>query len=152
MLKTNIKLVGVGLLLMVLVVGFSATPAISQQKKALKFGVVAWTEALAIGDLIKYIMDKDIGQPVEITNPDAGVAYTAVKNKDLDLFYESWLPLTHEAYWDKVASKVCDFGVIYEDASMGWVVPNYIPKTLVSSVTDLDKAEVRKKCGEKSGL
>lgn len=149
MLRTKLKRAGVLVLLMVLIVGFAATPAISQQKKTLEFGVVAWSEALAIGDLIKYIMEKEIGQSVRITNPDIGVAYTATANKDLDLFYEAWLPLTHEAYWDKVASKVCDFGVIYEDASLGWAVPNYIPKGVVNSVTDLGKPDVRGKCGGK---
>jgi glycine betaine/proline transport system substrate-binding protein len=116
------------------------------EKKTLKFGVVAWSEALAEGALIEYLMEKEIGQDVEIINPDIGVAYTAIQNKELDLFIESWLPLTHEAYWDKVASDVCDFGIIYEDASLGWAVPNYIPKDVLNSVTDMSKEEVKEKC------
>lgn len=144
---TKLKTLSVITLLVVLAVAFTSTTAMSEAKKPLKFGVVAWSEALAEGDLIKYIMDNMIGYPIEITNPDIGVAYTAVANGDLDLFIESWLPLTHEAYWDKVASKVCDFGLLYEDASLGWAVPNYIPKDVVNSVTDLGKPEVREKCG-----
>lgn len=143
----KLKTVSVVALLIALAVVFTSTTAMSEAKKPLKFGVVAWSEALAIGDLIKYIMEKMIGYPVEITNPDIGVAYTAVANGDLDLFIESWLPLTHEAYWDKIASKVCDFGLLYEDASLGWAVPNYIPKEVLNSVTDMGKPEVREKCG-----
>jgi glycine betaine/proline transport system substrate-binding protein len=132
---------------------FSASPALSAEQKTLKFGVVAWSEALAEGELIKYIFENYINYPIEITNPDIGVAYTAVANGDLDLFIESWLPLTHEAYWDKISSKVCDFGLLYEDASLGWAVPNYIPESVVSSVTDLGKSEVKEKCkGEIIGI
>ncbi|MBN2283720.1 MAG: glycine betaine ABC transporter substrate-binding protein [Deltaproteobacteria bacterium] len=137
------------LLAAVMTVTFTFGTAAAEEKKTLSFGVVAWSEALAEGELIKYIMEKEIGQPVKITNPDIGVAYTAIANGDLDLFIESWLPMTHEAYWDKIASKVCDFGPIYEDASLGWAVPNYIPKDVFNSVTDMGKAEVMKKCDGK---
>lgn len=126
-------------------VALVSTPAMAE-KKTLKFGVVAWSEALALGSLIEYLMVKEIGQDVEVINPDAGVAYTAIQNKELDLFIEAWLPLTHETYWDKVASDVCDFGPIYEDASLGWAVPNYIPKDVLNSVEDMDKEEVKEKC------
>ena len=137
------------LLVTVMTVTLTMGPAAAQEKKTLNFGVVAWSEALAEGELIKYIMEREINQPVKITNPDIGVAYTAVANGDLDLFIESWLPMTHEAYWDKIASKVCDFGPIYEDASLGWAVPNYIPKEVFNSVADMGKAEVKKKCDGK---
>jgi glycine betaine/proline transport system substrate-binding protein len=149
MLRTKVRSVGICVLLTVLILAFATTPAISQDKKTLKFGVVAWSEALAIGSVLEYLLENEIGQPVEVTNPDIGVAYTAIANKDLDLFIEAWLPLTHEAYWDKVASKVSDFGLLYEDASLGWAVPNYVPKDVFNSVADMGKAEVREKCDGK---
>ncbi len=137
------------LLAAVMTVTLTFGTAAAQEKKTLNFGVVAWSEALAEGELIKYIMEKEIGWPVKIVNPDIGVAYTALANGDLDLFIESWLPMTHEAYWDKIASKICDFGPIYEDASLGWAVPNYIPREVFNSVADMNKAEVKEKCGGK---
>lgn len=153
MTTSKLRLIGVSVLLVTLLFAFAATPALSAEQKTLKFGVVAWSEALAEGELIRYIFEKYIDYPIEITNPDIGVAYTAVANGDLDLFIESWLPLTHEAYWDKISSKVTDFGLLYEDASLGWAVPNYIPESVVSSVTDLGKSEVREKCkGEIVGI
>lgn len=153
MTTRKLRLIGMSVLLVALLFAFAATPALSAKQKTLKFGVVAWSEALAEGELIRYIFKNYLKYPIEITNPDIGVAYTAIANGDLDLFIESWLPLTHEAYWDKVASKVCDFGLLYEDASLGWAVPNYIPKSVVSSVTDLGKSEVREKCkGEIIGI
>ncbi len=144
MFKNRFKWVAV-LAAVVTAFALASAPAMAE-KKTLKFGVVAWSEALALGSLIEYLMENEIGQDVEIINPDAGVAYTALKNKELDLYIEAWLPLTHETYWEKVASSVCDFGPMYEDASLGWAVPNYIPKDVLSSVEDLDKEEVKEKC------
>ncbi|MGD8471399.1 MAG: glycine betaine ABC transporter substrate-binding protein [Desulfobacterales bacterium] len=139
------RLMCISALLITLLMAFAASPALCAEKKTLKFGVVAWSEALAEGELIRYIFKNYLDYPIEITNPDIGVAYTAVANGDLDLFIESWLPLTHEAYWAKIASKVCDFGLLYEDASLGWAVPNYVPESEVSSVTDLGKSGIREK-------
>jgi len=144
MLKNRMKWVAIGVAVLMAVALVSA-PAMAE-KKTLKFGVVAWSEALALGSLVEYLMEKEIGQDVEVINPDAGVAYTALMNKELDLYLEAWLPLTHETYWDKVSSSVCDFGPMYEDASLGWAVPNYIPEDVLSSVEDMDKDEVKKKC------
>lgn len=143
-MKNRFKWMAIAVAVLMAVALVSA-PAMAE-KKTLKFGVVAWSEALAEGALIEYLLEKEIGQDVEIINPDAGVAYTALMNRELDLYIESWLPLTHETYWDKVASSVCDFGPMYEDASLGWAVPNYIPEDVVSSVEDLDKEEVKEKC------
>ncbi len=146
MFKINFKLVGVSILLIALTVGFTVAPGIGQQeKKTIKFGVVPWSESLAVGDLIAYILEEEIGWPVEISNPAIGVAYKAMANKDLDLFVESWLYVTHEAYWEKLGTELRDFGPIYEDASLGWAVPNYIPKDVFNSVTDMDKPEVKEK-------
>jgi glycine betaine/proline transport system substrate-binding protein len=145
MTTKKLKLMVMSVLLATLLVAFAGTPSLSAEKKTLKFGVVAWSEALAEGELIKYIFENYLNYPIEITNPDIGVAYTAVANGDLDLFIESWLPLTHEAYWAKISSKVCDFGLLYEDASLGWAVPNYVPESEVSSVTDLGKSGIREK-------
>lgn len=144
MVSSRFKWLAVGIAVL-MAVALVSGPAMAE-KKTLKFGVVAWSEALALGSLIEYLMEKEIGQDVEVINPDAGVAYTAIKNKELDLYIEAWLPLTHEAYWEKVASSVCDFGPIYEDASLGWAVPNYIPKDVLNSVEDMGKDEVKKKC------
>lgn len=125
----------------------AAGPALAAEKKTLQFGVVPWSESLAVGSVIEYLLVNELDQPVKVTNPDIGVAYTAIKNKDLDLFVEAWLPVTHEAYWEKLAHSICDFGPIYEDASLGWAVPTYIPESEFNSVADMGKEAVKEKCG-----
>jgi glycine betaine/proline transport system substrate-binding protein len=146
------RIVGLGLLISILTVSL-AVPVMGANSDALKFGVVPWSESLAVGSLITYILEQEIGQPVEMINPDIGVAYQAMINGDLDLFVESWLYVTHEAYWEESAAKLRDFGPIYEDALLCWAVPNYVPEDVVSSVTDLGKQEVWEKMnGEIIGI
>ena len=147
MLKRTVKLLGLIGLMAGLLIGSLVAPAMATTEEPLKFGVVPWSESLAVGSLITYILEEEIGQPVEVITPDIGVAYEAMVNGDLDLFVESWLYVTHEAYWEKSASKLRDFGPIYEDALLCWAVPNYIPEDVVSSVTDLGKPEVKEKMG-----
>jgi glycine betaine/proline transport system substrate-binding protein len=130
------------------IVGSLAAPG-AARAKTMKFGVVAWSDALAIGSVIENLLVNELDQDVEMTNPDIGVAYTAVKNKELDLFLEGWLPLTHEAYWDKIAPSVCNFGPFVEDAILCWAVPSYVPEDVFSSVEDMNKEEVKEKCGGK---
>ncbi len=141
-----------GLLISILVMSL-AVPGIAASNENLTFGVVPWSESLAVGSLITYILEEEIGQPVEVINPDIGVAYQAMINGDLDLFVESWLYVTHEAYWEESAAKLRDFGPIYEDALLCWAVPAYVPEDVVSSVTDLGKQEVWEKMnGEIVGI
>jgi glycine betaine/proline transport system substrate-binding protein len=39
--------------------------------------------------------------------------------------------------------KLVDLGTIYEDCSLGWVVPDYIPTSEVRTIADLGKPEVK---------
>lgn len=150
----RIRMLGITVLLIALVISFSGFTAMSQNKRnTVRFGIVPWSESLAIGNLITHILESEIGVEVKTSNPAIGAAYQAIKNKDLDLFVESWLPLTHEAYWQKSAADLADFGPIYEDALLCWAVPNYVPQDVVSSVNDLSKSEVKEKMkGEVIGI
>lgn len=147
MLKKSGRIVTTGLLMGILMMMSLAIPAIGATDTPLTFGIVPWSESLAVGSLITYILEEEIGQPVEAINPDIGVAYQAMINGDLDLFVESWLYVTHEAYWAESAPQLRDFGPIYEDALLCWAVPAYIPEDEVSSVVDLGKPEVKEKMG-----
>ncbi|MBS3812729.1 glycine betaine ABC transporter substrate-binding protein [Candidatus Bipolaricaulota bacterium] len=154
MFKKN-KLFVVSVMVMALVIGLSSFSIVAsaEKKNSITFGIVPWSESLAIGSLIEHILEVDLGVNVNSMNPDIGAAYTAIKQGDMDLFVESWLPLTHEAYWGESAADLTDFGPIYEDALLCWAVPNYVPEDVVSSVEDLGKEEVKEKMdGEVVGI
>lgn len=113
--------------------------------QTVNFGVVPWSESLALGGLIEYLLETEIGIHVEVTNPNIGTAYNDVKNKRLDLMIEAWLPRTHENYWNRVSRYVLNFGPAYEDAGLTWAVPDYVYETGVKSVVDLGDPEVKEK-------
>ncbi len=136
----------VGLALMIGLSSLSLV-ASAQKKNTIEFGIVPWSESLAVGSLITHLLEVEIGVNVNTTNPGIGAAYTAIKQGDMDLFVESWLPLTHEAYWKESAASLTNFGPIYEDALLCWAVPNYVPEDVVSSVADLGKEKVKEKMG-----
>lgn len=115
------------------------------QENTLRFGVVPWSESIALGGLIEYLLEGRVGVNVKVTNPDIGKAYNDIKNKRLDLTIEAWLPITHENYWNKVSRYVLNFGPVYEDAGLTWAVPDYVYETGVQSVKDLGDPEVREK-------
>ncbi|MBS3787631.1 glycine betaine ABC transporter substrate-binding protein [Candidatus Bipolaricaulota bacterium] len=141
----NTRLALVVVFSLVLTFGFLSAPARAQNKKALEIGAVAWEEALALADLVQYVVETEIGMNVNITNPSIGPAYTAVSNQDLDLLIESWQPLTHAAYMEQVAHEVTHFGPVYEDAKLTWAVPTYVPEDELNSISDLAKPEVKEK-------
>lgn len=142
MKKTRIALVVVFAL--ALTFGFLSTP-VRAQDKTLNVGAVAWEEALALADLIQYVVRTELGMNVKVINPSIGPAYQAVSDKELDLLLESWQPVTHQAYHKKYSADVLDFGPMYEDAKLTWAVPAYVPEDKLGSVNDLDDPEVKKK-------
>lgn len=132
---------------MMFIVGPSAVA--EENEDTVRFGVVPWSESIALGGLIEYLLEAEIGVHVETSNPNVSRAYNDIKNKRLDLMVEAWLPRTHENYWNRVSRYVLNFGPVYEDAGLTWAVPNYVYESGVRSVTDLGSPEVKQKLGEK---
>lgn len=133
---------------------FIAAPVQAKDDNTLNIGAIAWEESLAIADLLQHVVRTELEFNVEVTNPNAGVAYEAVANGDLDLFLESWQPMTQANYLEKYkVIDFADFGPMYEEAKLTWAVPAYVPEDMLSSVEDLAKPEVKEKLdGEITGI
>jgi glycine betaine/proline transport system substrate-binding protein len=80
---------------------------------------------------------------------DIGIQYQGLSTQDIDLMLMAWLPTTHQNYWKKFADKVVNLGPIYTRARLGWVVPSYIPKDQLNSISDLTNPEVADKLKKK---
>jgi glycine betaine/proline transport system substrate-binding protein len=52
---------------------------------------------------------------------------------------DAWFPDTHASYWKKVHQDVNDLGPMYNGAVVGWVVPDYVSKAMIGSISDLKK-------------
>ncbi|MDZ7761226.1 MAG: glycine betaine ABC transporter substrate-binding protein [Desulfovermiculus sp.] len=147
-----LKMQRVCMVLMVLAVcGLFIAPAVqaAEYDKPIKIGWTAWSTAEANTKLIKKILEDKMGYDVELIMSDIGIQYQGLSTGDIDLMLMSWLPTTHQNYWEKFAGKVVDLGPIYTRARLGWVVPAYIPKDQVKAIADLTKPEMADKFNNK---
>lgn len=122
-----------------------ASTAQAQEKKTIRIGWTAWSDAEAVTNIAKQLLEQRLGYKVELVMTDIGLQYQGVAKGDLDIMLMSWLPNTHKAYWDKLSSEVLDMGILYDNAKLGWAVPDYIPISEVKSIEDLKKPGVKEK-------
>ena len=117
-------------------------------KGTINIGMVNWAECVAASNLWKVLLE-DQGYQVELTQLDAAPLYVGLDKGDLDVFLDSWLPITHETYWNEYKDNLDDYGVWYqEDAKIGVVVPQY---ATIDSMEEL-KANKDKFNGEIIGI
>ncbi len=129
------------------VLGLFFGPVAQAYDKPIKIGWTAWSDAEAVTKMAKKILEEEMGYDVELVMADIGVQYQGLAGGDIDLMLMSWLPVTHQNYWDKFVDKLDNLGPIYTRARLGWVVPEYVPEDELASLEDLRKPEVAKKLG-----
>ena len=124
-------------------VGVTMTTAgAAAQGKEIKIGWTAWSDAEAVTRVTKQILEKKMGYKVELVLLDIALQYSALAKGDIDMMEMSWLPNTHADYYAKVKDQVEDLGVLYGGASLGWVVPDYVPKGKLGSIADMKNKAV----------
>ncbi|GGJ92247.1 hypothetical protein GCM10007063_13570 [Lentibacillus kapialis] len=94
---------------------------------------VAWAGAMARTPLVKQALE-EVGYTVETKQVDAGAMWTSVANDDASFMTASWLPATHQSYWDKYQDDVEAIGAFVDKAPLAMTVPSYMD---VSSIEDL---------------
>ena len=107
----------------------------------LRIGWTAWADAEVVSLMAEKLIESHYEQPVERVMADIGIQYDSVARGKLDLMLMAWLPKTHDKYWQKVSDRVVDLGTMYS-GRIGWVVPDYVPKQRISSISDLSDPKV----------
>lgn len=103
--------------------------------KSLTIGVASgWAEGVAVSHLWKYVLENKMDYEVELKTLDVAPIFEGVASGDLDLFVDTWLPVTHEDYWKKYKDKVEDLGAWYDQATLNIAVPDYVD---MKSIADL---------------
>lgn len=126
-----------------LVLGAAMTGATASADNEIKIGWTAWSDAEFVTKLAERILEDEMGYDVELVQTDIAPQYEGVAGGSIDLMLMSWLPDTHGDYMDRVAGDVVDLGALYTGARLGWVVPEYVPESELSSLEDLNDDEVR---------
>ena len=119
------------------------------EKKVINIGWTAWSSTEATTNMVKQILEEKMGYEVKLTLADIGIMYQGLADGQIDMMLMAWLPGTHKDYYAKVCKDITNLGPFYLRAKLGWVVPDYIPKSELSSIEDLKKPSVMKKLDKK---
>ncbi|RJQ85301.1 glycine betaine ABC transporter substrate-binding protein [Amycolatopsis panacis] len=118
--------------------GRAAESGNTQEAKTITIGYIGWDEDIALTNLYQTVLEEK-GYKVEAKLLDAGPIYAGLAKGDVDLYLDSWLPVTHKKYWDQYKDQLEDLGVWYDKATLNLAVPEYVKD--VNSIADLkDKA------------
>ena len=102
--------------------------------KDISIALIAWEEAIATTAMWEVILQEK-GYNVEVTDVDVAPAFQGVANGDVDLYLDTWLPATHEQYWNDYGDQIEDLGSWYDNAILTLTVPTYMED--VNSIPDL---------------
>ncbi|MDQ7093303.1 glycine betaine ABC transporter substrate-binding protein [Desulfosporosinus sp. PR] len=105
-------------------------------KPLIKIGYINWQEDVAVTYLWQEILQEK-GYQVELLSVDAAPLFVGLNKGDLDLFLDSWLPITQQAYWEKYKDKLDDYGSWYTgEAKIGLAVPTYVNLDSITQLND----------------
>jgi glycine betaine/proline transport system substrate-binding protein len=127
------------------VVAMSVGTGSAVAAEPIKLAVTNWADVLAVANVAKYVLETKLQQPVKFVQADIGIQYQGVARGDLDIMVGGWLPVTHAAYYAKYKNDMDDVGIIYTGGKNGWAVPAYVPESELSSISDLNKPDVKAK-------
>ena len=114
----------------------SSLPGSASARPTLRLGWSPWADAEVVSLIAQSVIQQAYDVKVERVLADIGIQYASLARGDLDLMLMAWLPLTHRDYFRRVRERVVDFGSMYS-GRLGWVVPEYVPASELSSIPDL---------------
>ena len=94
--------------------------------------IAGWDDSIAAGYLWKELLEQR-GYTVNVQELDIASTYTGVANGQLDFYLDTWLPVTHEAYWKRYQNQLEVLSSWGTGKNM-LAVPNYVD---VNSIADL---------------
>ncbi|NLX91805.1 MAG: glycine betaine ABC transporter substrate-binding protein [Firmicutes bacterium] len=108
----------------------------STGKETIKIGYVMWACAEASTHIAQAVVMDYLGYDAEAIALEVGGMYSGIADGDLDFQTTAWLPVTHKEYMDTFGDQVVDYGILYEEARIGLVVPSYVD---INSIEELNE-------------
>lgn len=108
-------------------------------KKTIKLAYVNWAEGVAVTHLMTALLE-DMGYEVQSTMADVAPIYVSVAEGKQDIMVETWLPVTHAAYYEQYGDRVDLIGTWFDEARIGLVVPAYVE---IDSLEQLNDAKTK---------
>lgn len=113
-------------------------------------GYIPWDEDIAVTYLWQHVMEEK-GYDVELQQLDVAPTFVGVADGDIDLFFDTWLPVTHQDYWEQYGDAVEDLGVWYDNARLTIAVPEYVDATTIGDLKGMESTFGGKIVGIEAG-
>lgn len=107
----------------------------AEEEKVIRVGIVNWTDSIAMTNIVRVILEEELGYTVETTYADIAVIFSSIAQQDYDLYVDAWLPVTHKTYMDEYGEDLEKISKTFEGARIGLVVPEYVE---IDSITELN--------------
>ncbi|CAG5084642.1 Proline/glycine betaine ABC superfamily ATP binding cassette transporter, membrane protein [Thermobacillus xylanilyticus] len=123
---------------------FGAAACSKEEKKSIKLAYVAWDSEIASTNVVKHVLETDLGYEVELLQVDAGPMWAGVADGSADAMVAAWLPGTHASYLEQYGDRIEDLGPNLTGTKIGLAVPTYMD---ISSIEDLKDPDVAASIG-----
>ncbi|MDZ7795063.1 MAG: glycine betaine ABC transporter substrate-binding protein [Spirochaetia bacterium] len=107
----------------------------AEQEKKIRIGIVNWTDSIAMSNIVRVILEEELGYTVETTYADIAVIFSSIAQKDYDLYVDAWLPVTHKTYMEEYGEDLEKISQTFQGARIGLVVPEYVD---IDSIAELN--------------
>jgi glycine betaine/proline transport system substrate-binding protein len=127
--------------ILLVVTATSSAAAHAAHAGKIRMGQIGLSFYAVTAGVVQEVLER-LGHEVEVTQGSHANIFPKLGNGQLDLLVAAWLPHGHAVYWKKYGGSSEQLAVLYEGARFAWMVPTYVPATLVAAVDDLKKADV----------
>jgi glycine betaine/proline transport system substrate-binding protein len=112
-------------------------PEITPERGVINIAFIpGWPDAVSTSNLWKVLLEEQ-GYEVELTGLEVAATFVGLSRGDVDLYLSSWLPNTHEAYWEEFGDELEQLSVWYQPAGLYLTVPSYVDE--VDTLGDLSE-------------
>jgi glycine betaine/proline transport system substrate-binding protein len=125
-----------------------AQTPIEDQKQKITLGQVSLSFYAVVGGVVQELLERE-GYRVEVVQGPHAEMFPRLGAGEVDIFAAAWLPQGHAALFGPVENVTFRIAPLYEDARFFWVVPAYVPETVLSSVTDLLQPQVQQRVSKR---
>jgi glycine betaine/proline transport system substrate-binding protein len=123
------------------------TPTEDQKQKII-LGQVDLSFYAVVGGIVQELLERE-GYDVEIVEGPHAEIFPRLGAGEVDIFAAVWLPQGHAELFALVEDVTFRIAPLYEGARFFWVVPAYVPVSVLSSVTDLVERDVQQRVSKR---
>lgn len=120
----------------------------ADQKQRIALGQVGLSFYAVVGGVVQELLERE-GYKVEVVQGPHAEIFPRLGAGEVDIFAAAWLPQGHAALFASVEDVTFRIAPLYEDARFFWVVPAYVPESVLSSVTDLARPDVQQRVSKR---